>query len=159
MHVFVKRQKTLCVSIYLDIQKSALLSNSLNQIKKDVIWLCVPQRMMTVWRAPLLQLNKCSGTNEISAVAISTLAEAHFILLKHQPQLWWLVCNISCYCKVCHFLLFHDGIWNQLSSVFFSSKRRKLAASTDLGHLHTHGENIWNCKGLNDQLSPHVCRS
>lgn len=28
--------------------------------------------------------------------------------------------------------------------VFSSSKRRKLAASTDLGHLQTHGENIWN---------------
>lgn len=30
------------------------------------------------------------------------------------------------------------------SDVFSSSKRRKLAVSTDLGHLHTHGENIWN---------------
>lgn len=66
MHVFVKRQKTLYVSIYLDIQKFALLSNSLNQIKRDVIWLCVPQRIMTEEHLCYNWTNVLEPTNEIS---------------------------------------------------------------------------------------------
>lgn len=146
--------------------------NSLNQIKRDVIWLRVPQRIMTAWTVPLLQLNKCLATNTGNKYSRNQYPDRSALKKPQKekrnhigPQGYNYVCRAS-FKRTSHsygvlftalaatvkYLISCCNIswWDMKSTVncdsdvFSSSKRRKLAASTDLGHLQTHGENIWN---------------
>lgn len=182
MHVLEKRQKSLCFSLYLDIPKSALLSNSLNQIKRDVIWLCPPANS-NILNSAFVRTEQQEPREEISTVAISTLTQVHLKSRRKRRKITlgtavWLCLAWASFKSTSHSysVLFaalaatvkysisccNIWWWDMKSTVTCDSdvlsypERRKLAPSTDLGHLHTHGENIWNCKCLNDQLSYHV---